>query len=240
MRSSVKVSIREQLLWVTEPEVRQYCGPMFFTTSLQKAIGNVSANGSFGLVDTGERKLLVTCHHVWDTFQTEREQKPESKICLCLDQGPPIVFQPKAPIDADRRLDLATFDMEPYLAACSGRKFFSIRNRPPSKVKAGDKIYFIGFPGYLRVETDEYIKFGRSPFALGVSSVDGFRFHLNAERIETQGDRFRGISGCPCFLFKLNRAIELVGFAIELNFDHIRCTHSICLKPDGTLDKETA
>jgi hypothetical protein len=31
-------------------------------------------NGSYGLVDTGSMKLLVTCRHVWEGFQSYRKK----------------------------------------------------------------------------------------------------------------------------------------------------------------------
>jgi hypothetical protein len=58
-----------ELAFLIEPMVRQFCGPIFFTHSLEQAEGNITANGSFGLVDTGTKKLLVTCYHVWDEFR---------------------------------------------------------------------------------------------------------------------------------------------------------------------------
>src|SRR6266852_1816998 len=63
---------RNELEFLIEPQVRQFCGPIFFTLSLKSALGNVTNNGSFGLVDTGSKKLLVTCHHVWKEFQERR------------------------------------------------------------------------------------------------------------------------------------------------------------------------
>jgi hypothetical protein len=73
-------------------QVEPYSGPIFFTKSLKTPLGNVTNNGSFGLVDTGKRKLLVTCHHVWQRFQEERGKEPELKMCICLDT--PVCFAP--------------------------------------------------------------------------------------------------------------------------------------------------
>ena len=68
---------RRELEFVVEPQVRQYCGVIYFTRSLERAQGNVTANASFGLVDTGSKKLLVTCHHVWAEFQKARIESPD-------------------------------------------------------------------------------------------------------------------------------------------------------------------
>ncbi len=78
----ISESIRTLLEFVVEPEVRQYCGPVFFTRSLKVAGGNIVANGSFGLVDTGKKKLLVTCFHVWEEFQKAQRADSDLKMCL--------------------------------------------------------------------------------------------------------------------------------------------------------------
>jgi hypothetical protein len=54
----------EELEFVIEPQIRGFCGPLFFARSLESAKGNITANGTYGLIDTGEKKLLFTCQHV--------------------------------------------------------------------------------------------------------------------------------------------------------------------------------
>src|SRR6266404_5437779 len=93
---------RFELEFVTEPQVRQFCGPIFFTKSLESPLGNVTASGSFGLVDTGTERLLVTCNHVWEGFQEERLGVPDLRMCVCLDMTNPVVFAPDKPLGADR------------------------------------------------------------------------------------------------------------------------------------------
>jgi hypothetical protein len=130
--------------FVIQPQIRPYCGPLFFARSLRFAAGNITANGSFGLVDTGKRKLIVTCHHVWEDFEIARRRDPETMICACLDKGPPVVLKPELLIDTDRDLDIATFDAESVVEACSGRKFYPINSKPKPLVRAGDRLAFIG------------------------------------------------------------------------------------------------
>ena len=228
---------RMELEYVIEPEVRQFCGPIFFTHSLQSALGNVIANGSFGLVNTGRKKLLVTNFHVWDGFQTARLDAPNLQMCICLDRNNPVVFAPDKPIGEDRDLDIATFDMEPLLPACSGRAFYPLNQNPARRVSKGDVVFFIGFPGHLRRVVDGALGFGRSPFGLRVCSVDGLEFHADVSNISTRGDKFKGISGCPCFLVREGRPILLVGFARSVWTNYLRFTHARCLNPDGTIMK---
>ena len=109
-----------------EPQVRQFCGPIFFSRSLQTASGNIIANGSFGLVDTGNKKLLVTNFHVWDGFHQERLDDPKLQMCISVGKEHPLAFAPDKALGEDRDLDIATFDMEPLLAACAERKVLSL------------------------------------------------------------------------------------------------------------------
>ena len=145
---------RTELDFVVEPQVRQFCGPIFFTHSLETAVGNVTANGSFGLVDTGGKKMLVTCYHVWKEYQNARRESSDLKMCVCLDQKNPVVFAPDESLGEDPILDIATFDMAPLLAVCGGRKFFPLNQNPPPKIAKEDVVYFIGFPGNLRFVID--------------------------------------------------------------------------------------
>jgi hypothetical protein len=229
----ISESLRTYLEFNVEPEVRQFCGPVIFTTTLKVAVGNVIASGSFGLVDTGIKKLLVTCFHVWEGFQRARSENPDLKMCLCLDEGNPVVFGPTEPLGQDRGLDVATFDMEPLLSACAERKFYPLHQNPPRRLEIGDTLFLIGFPGYLRVETDKFVAFGRQPYGFVVSSVDGLRFHSDVSRTQKPPSDFPGISGCPCFLVRKYRPIQLVGFAASLAFNRfLGFAHASCLNPE--------
>jgi hypothetical protein len=231
-------ALRMHLGFVVEPEVRQFCGPLFFTRSLKVATDNITASGSFGLVDTGKRKLLVTCLHVWEEFQKAKLADPDLMMCLCLDKGNPVVFAPDEPLGEDRELDVATFQMESLLPACDRRKFYPLHQNPARRVAKGDKLFLIGFPGYLRLALDEFVKFGRQPYGIGVASVDGLLFHSDISRLNLDPRQFAGISGCPCFLVREDRPIQLVGFATSLVLSrYLGFVHSRCLDVDGKINR---
>ena len=243
-----KVIERMELDYVVGPYVRQFCGPIFFTNSLQ--VPNASANGSFGLVDTGRKKLLVTCHHAWEEFQVARHNQPNLQMCLCLDQGPPVVFAPSSPIAEDPRLDIATFDMKALLAACVGRKFYPLMQKRPRKVLAGDGLFFIGFPGRMRRIEHGAIVFGRAPFAVHLCSADSWHIQSDISKLAMTPDEFGGISGCPCFLLRPGKrtvmagageatTVQLVGFATSVLFGrYLSFTHASCLNGDGTINAQ--
>jgi hypothetical protein len=229
--------LETELLFYIEPYVRQFCGPMFFTKSLETAKGNIIANGSFGLVDTGERRLLVTCHHVWDEFQNARLKDENLKMCVCLDIRSPVLFDPIAPIDENRELDLATFDISDLEQACRGRKFYPLSLNPPRAIANDDRLFFIGFPGKGREvrESDGALGFVRAPFAVLVCGVSSTKFLADISDLALLPQEFGGVSGCPCFLVRVDRAPHLVGFATSVWSNCLSITHAKCLNRDGTL-----
>ena len=207
----------DELKSVIEPQVRLYCGPLFFARSLESPVGNVTANGSFGLVDTGKKKLLVTCQHVWKTFQQTRSEDASLRMLVCLDRNPPVVLAAQ-PIDQDETLDLATFDMEPLLGACGGREFFRLNQISRDPLEKGDKLFFLGYQGCFRSVSEEGVQFGRGVYAVNVTGVDGPRFYsdisgarrlyVQEPKLAEQADLHRGISGSPCFLLRQNQPIR--------------------------------
>jgi len=123
-------------------QVEPYSGPIFFTKSLQTPLGNVTNSGSFGLVDTGKKKLLVTCHHVWQGFQEECSKEPDLKMCICLDK--PFCFAPTGPVGEDKSLDIATFDIDPLLGGSTRCKFCTWDQNAAPTIVEKDPLLFIG------------------------------------------------------------------------------------------------
>ena len=237
---STKEELRIYLEYMVGPQIRRFCGPIFFTKSLATASGNVVANGSFTLVDTGSKKLLVTCYHVWEEFQKALLEYPNLHMCVSLDLGPPVVLHQNTYIAGDADLDIATFDMETLLAACGGREFFPLHRTRARKVEKGDTLFLVGFPGHLRNvrESDGALGWGRSPFGVSVCSVDGWRFHADASKLQVSPDQFGGVSGCPCCLVRKGRPVHLVGFTTSVVLHkYLGFTHALCLNRDGTLSK---
>lgn len=231
---------RQEMTMLSEPEARKYCGPIFFTRSLLKASKEtIIASGSFGLVDTGVKKLLVTCHHVWEEFEERNFHDKEVKMLVCLDKQNPVYLDDKHLIDHDKQADLATFDMEDLLSACGGLNFFNISLKPPPMVKRGDIIFLIGFPGHGWVEGDSFISFTRNPFGMIISSVDGNRFHTNVTNLKWDAEKYKGISGCPAYLVTAGRAneLQLVGFSREVWRNQLMFTHADQLLPEGKIKR---
>lgn len=173
-------SITDELKFVIEPQVNPYRGPLFITRSLESPVGdNIIVNGGFGLVDTGKSKLLVTCQHIWKRFQDEHSRDSNVRMCVCLDQHAPVVFDQNEPIDHDSNLDIAAFDISPVLAACGGRQFYRLDLNPAPSVTKGDKVVLLGNQGMFRSATGEGVEFGVTTYACEVSDVSGLRVVAN-------------------------------------------------------------
>jgi hypothetical protein len=235
-------------LLLIEPEIRPFCGPLYFSRSLTSPVGNVTANGSFGLVDTGRKKLMVTCCHVWEEFLTAKEQCPEFEMFLCFLQPHPVILKSKEPLDFDRRLDLATFDVEDLIPVLGDSRFYAFRPEAAPKPSIDDRFLFIGYPGIFRLERQSEIQFGRVPYATMISSVDDARFHADISQarydepeLKNQPRPHGGISGSPCFRVRPDRPAQLFGFATGhiggKSLDHLCFTSARCLNPDGSINR---
>jgi hypothetical protein len=235
-----------ELRFIIEPQISPYGGPLFFALSLGSAVGNVVANGSYGLLDTGKKKLLVTCCHVWDDYQNLRKSDSELKMLICLDRKPPVVLNSIVPIDQDAKLDIATFDADSLQGACGDRKFYPLDRNPPPRIQKGEKLAFIGYPGRFRSETDLGVHFGTFAYGVNVSDLSGrsvvadisqMRFiYDQPPKLQDAPNPHGGISGSPCFLVRNQRKPKLVAFATSVGLNLLHLTHVNCITPDGTID----
>jgi len=237
------------------PQIKQALGPLFFATSLGIKKGKVISNGSFAYVTTHQKELLVTCHHVWNGFLEERAKKPGLQLCGCFDDKTPTEFctlpdgTANTPIDQDRQLDIATFDMTPFRHHVKGKNFFYPNHIPYSIVNLNDPVAIIGCPGKQRIDLGHVVGWGRQPYIGFVTEISSFKIKidftgmmsLNRElTIDPHDEKpsTAGISGCPCFVFRPDYKPYLIGFVTEhpikfKNEVHITC--SSCINEDGTL-----
>jgi hypothetical protein len=236
--------IDDELNFVVDPAIRPYSGPLYFARSRTDA-ADVNNSGTFALIDTGARKLLVTCYHVWEALLKEQCNDPEVKMFLCVDSKPAIVFDPPEPIDADQELDLATFDIEKHLGTCDARRFYPAASKPPPPVTIGDRLALTAFPGSLRSNSDGMVGFGRMP--LGVNVTDLTPLYIKADVSKAQivfyseknvgRSPYPGISGSPCFLIRDRKPPYLVGFTSHIIYDTLSFTHARFLQPDGCIKR---
>ena len=73
-------------------------------------------NGTYCLIDTGKKRLLVTCHHVWQAYLDYQRENPDVTLAINLGDGDASIafaFPERQLIDTDADLDLAVFGFEP-------------------------------------------------------------------------------------------------------------------------------
>jgi len=233
---------------VIRPQISPFRGPLYFARLQEPAIGaTIVGQGGFGLVDMGNKKLLVTCNHVWKGFLEAKRKDPDLRLHLCLDleRKQPFVFNQHEPIDQDASLDIVVFDMGPVLAICGSLNFYPLNQNPPPRLKQGDKIVMLGNQGMNR----SGLEFGLTIYALEVSDVGQHgRFVVEMSKVKIRNlhapagipknSPHGGISGNPCFLVTPNGLCKLVGFAIEDGLGSLWFTHAACLNPNGTINKQ--
>jgi hypothetical protein len=253
LRNDMWNPVEKGLSLVVSPQISPFRGPLYFARLNEPARGAAIVDqGGFGLVSTGNKKLLVTCNHVWEGFLKAKENDPNLRLHLCfnLERKQPFIFDVRNPLDQDKSLDIAVFDMEPVLALCAGLKFYPLDQNPPPHLKRGDWIIVLGNQGMNRPTNTESLEFGLTIYALPIADVDqhGQKFHvekisklkirrLHAPARPPQNNPHGGISGSPCFLLTPGPLCKLVGFVTEFGFDCLRFTHASCLKLNGTINK---
>ena len=238
------------------PQIKQALGPLFFATSLTRKKGNVINNGSFAYVATHEKNLLVTNYHVWNGFLEKRKQIPGLKLCGCFDDRYPTPFctlpdgTENKPIDQDRLLDIATFDMKPFEHYVRQKNFFFSNHIPHSIVNRNDAVAIIGCPGEQRIDLGHAVQWGRQPYiGIGfVSEISGFKIMVDFTRMMSLNRKLTinpndkdpataGTSGCPCFVFRSDYKPYLIGFVTEHHIqfkNEVQITCSNCISEDGT------
>jgi hypothetical protein len=156
-------------------------------------------------------------------------------MCICLDK--PVCFAPDGPVDENKSLDIATFDIDPLLGGSTRCKFCPWDQNAASTIVENDPLLFIGFPAHLRHEHAQYIKFGRSPFWMKAGSVNYRKLLCNIARltVKTPPGEFPGMSGCPCFLVRDYKSVELAGFVSEVGFGQLIVTLARCIGNDGSI-----
>ena len=203
-----------------ENELLRYCGPIFVTPSPNSYPDNKTIkNGTYALIDTGQKRLLVTCYHVWEYYETQFAVNPETVLALALNEGEPcIAFRnPKERrLAFDRELDLAVFEFAPDF--CHSKSWFRMTERLVPKVEKGECIVTMGFPGVCRTVSGTVCNFNCVAIPLVVTDINdrtiaAFSVEENQSVLCDMKDSLAGISGSPAYRLADNGSLELVGFA---------------------------
>jgi hypothetical protein len=234
---------------VIDPQVRKFCGPLFFSTSATTPKDNIKGSASFGLVDTGKMKLLVTCWHVVfgdGGFKEMCSQNSECRFALGIGGRFPQALSyehlMEKKVDDEKKCDLVTFNIGDdesleYVAA-SELQFYNLKANRPPQVRVGDMVYLIGFPAKGRIENDSSLGHVRQPFGVRVSQVGKFSFQSNVVNLGLNETDYGGISGAPCFTITESSGVRLVGFATGFQgneWNNIQFTYARYIGEDGII-----
>lgn len=224
-----------------------HCGPILYLNSSEPVPTNVAANATFGLVDTGRRKLMVTCHHVWGGFVKFQKTNPSATLAILLGENRPILLPAIQPIDSDDSLDIATFDMEPFLTSCRHRRFYPVFKNGVPPIRSKDILVTLGYLGEARHLSVAGADFRYEVIGVSVADVSGFRVCADMTKTRRYRDHdnailpsnhsLGGLSGSPCYRIMGNVSLRLVGFVTSSALGLVRFTHVGCLNGDGTLNR---
>lgn len=236
-------------------EMLAFCGPIFITPGFKTYPEQMIDNGTYSLIDTGKKRLLVTCHHVWQAYLDCRKENSDAALAINLIDGDASIafaFPERQLIAEDSELDLAVFDFEPNQIRVNKtqvnhqKDWFPIRQWPIPKPSDSEYVALMGFPGKQIKKDGMLCTFSTAVLPLRITHVGHKQIYImNAgENVEV----FNDIKG-PAYTISENGA-SLVGFmksgfkraGEETNAGDdsvfsgsMSLTHACFLQPDGTL-----
>ena len=231
-----------------EAQLLQHCAPVFFLPNESAWPGSIENNGTLGLIDTGLRKILVTCCHVWDGFVDFRSATHSARLATVFSNGfHPPVFLDAEPVSLSRDLDLAVFEARPENWDMGYKRFHRPDRWPIPRALAGQPVAFVGFAGEGRQCQGFMGEFQYSFFGLSISAASDRKLMLAQDRSRVLRDnhgnlippmRMGGMSGSPAYLRSRTGAFSLAGFVQmgSSSEDDIFLTHASFVKPDGTIN----
>jgi len=212
---------------------------------------DVCNNGTGALVDTGQRTLLITNHHVYGAFIRRRQETPCTKLVMSGVDGRPFVdISDEKCIGSDSHCDLATLAISPLKVDQQGKQFYRASPWPPERPKEGTRVVVVGYPGQGRRASGEDTLEVR-PLSVGrtVSSISEKQFvmadetqdaHIHVPHGQNPLTTYGGLSGSPAY--SVHRLISgaddyrLCGFVLEEGFGHtLIVAHADYINADGTV-----
>ena len=234
-------------------EISPFCAPLLFLPTRDAQATHVLNNATMSLIDTGQKRIFVTCYHVWSSYKKKKDENKNLILALGTgDNSPTILLDDLRILDGNEKcLDLAilTFKNED-LYPTGKKKFYRPENWPLSPPDEGELVAFYGFPGEYRSPhpvQDGILSRGML-FVDCVTAVnDDYIFSVDTSGIREQKiyevglqwlRSFGGVSGSPVFVNR-NMRFELIGFVCEAwgsKGEFLRISRADFITPDGTLD----
>lgn len=236
-----------------------FVSTLLFISGDGSSASQVTNNGTVSFVDTGTKRLVVTCAHIIERFKQRKKHDPKLWMALGLPRsarGPTVQLRRELMIECGKEntIDLATFSLqEPDVIVEFGKQYFRCSDWPPAKPKVDEIIAIVGFPGDHRKVTSGGAGLQTTANGLSISidavsdryikSVDVDQTRLVVKLDAALGDlgSLAGMSGSAVYQISQDGTPRLVGFFCEAG-EHggkhvpILATHAHFFKADGHLD----
>ncbi len=235
--------------------IQRCAAPIWTSDSRWAPPTSVNDNGTCGFVHTGERRLLLTAHHVLSAFRDRRATTSDAVLAINLGPGCTVALRDPEVVDEHEELDIAILAF-PDLDERRGhdKQYFPIRIWPIATVQRGALIALIGFPGARRTTAESVGSFEPVGFGMAVSSASDQSIVLADESaslrtVARDGSlaaaiRLGGFSGSPAFLVHPSGP-QIVGIFRAGPNDNESATGTVVflsptryLRANGTLDRE--
>jgi hypothetical protein len=224
-----------------------YVQPLFWVTG---PVGSgLIRNGTTFFLDAGQGVFGVTAGHVFDAYVEQKDAA--GGVCHVGMQGLRFDLQARL-IDRGRRVDVATYRIQPSEIRLLGATIRCEPTWPPRRPMAERGVFYAGYPGAARKLV------GHRTIEWGLYGAGGISTAVNDESIVCQMERDNlvealglpipevgydvgGLSGAPLFAFWESSLVywQLAGIIHEgggVMFEHVRATHADRIRIDGTID----
>jgi hypothetical protein len=205
------------------------------------------SGGTGLLLDTGNKKLLVTADHVMESFLGE-----DGFFTLIGGAGTkPIDISKWKFLDSCKKRDICTVEVpDSFSPDFIGKRYCKPRRWPCDAVQKGEEAFFLGFPRAHRSGTPDEISCGIVLIAEFVASVGGPKFILvneDSPRVPSlhngfteYPEHFGGMSGAPVFVHRDEGWLEPVGVFVEGDGKDspFFCSYIDCVNADGSLKEK--
>jgi hypothetical protein len=221
------------------------------TTTENPSANDVVANGTGSLVHTGRKELLITNHHVYNTFLLRREENPHTKLIMSGAHGTNFLDISNAEVlGFDKEAELAVIHMPGRYVVPRGKAFLRPETWPPRRPDVGMLAFFVGYPGEGR-RVQQGGALGVSALTAGMRIVSVSERHFvvadesqDAHMFVPEGQKpltnFGGISGSAVYAMRPNGTtaddVWLCGFQYEEGIGHtLMVAHADRVNADGTI-----
>lgn len=221
--------------------------PIWTSESIHESPASVRASGTCCFVDTGSRKLLVTADHVFRDYEERRRAEPSTVLSVMVGDGQCATIDQPEILDRSQLMDLIVLNWPHLMERENSEKlYFPIRAWPIPRVRRGEQVIIVGYPGKWRVGAQAFGSFEPLGLCYRASNSEGRTVWLVDEesswRMQSHGRVVQesvdpgGISGSAGFFIR-NQIPHLAGIVYECNIggNMVALTSGSSLTKDGQI-----